>query len=49
MQIYETNDTKFVLESASPSPFVFTVVAINVLGAGKESDITSEFVGHLFR
>ena len=40
--MYETNDTYFVMESASPSSFVFTVAAINVLGTGKESDITSE-------
>ena len=43
MKLYETNDTKVLLESAFPSSFVFTVVAINVLGAGEESNITSEF------
>ena len=43
MKLYETNDTKFVLESESSGSFVFTVVAINVLGAGKGSDVTSEF------
>ena len=47
MKLYETNDTKFVLEGTSSSPFVFTVAAINVLGAGEESDITSEFCGAL--
>ena len=45
MKLFETNDTKFVLENASSSSFVFTVVAVNVLGAGEESDITSEFCG----
>ena len=43
--MYGTNDTNFVVESASPSLFVLAVVAINVLGAGEESDITSEFCG----
>ena len=43
--MHETNDTNFVMESASPSLFVFTVVAFNVLGTGEESDITSEFCG----
>ena len=45
MKLFETSDTKFGLESASSSLFVFTVAAINVLGAGEESDITSEFCG----
>ena len=45
MKLYETNDTKLVLESDSSSPFVFIVAAINVLGTGEERDITSEFCG----
>ena len=45
VNLYETNDTKFVLESESLSSFDFIVAAINVLGAGEESDITSEYVG----
>ena len=45
VKLYDTNnnDTKFVLERASSSPFVFIVAAINVLGAGEESDFISEF------
>ena len=43
--MYGTNDTKLVLETASPNLFIFTVAAINILGTGEESDITSEFVG----
>ena len=45
VQMYDTTYTSFVMESASPSLFVFTVVAVNVLGTGEESDITSEFCG----
>ena len=45
VRMYDTNGTNFVMESASPTLFVFTVVAFNVLGAGEESDITSEFCG----
>ena len=40
VQIYETNETNVVMESASSSSFAFTVAASNILGAGKESDIT---------
>ena len=43
--MYETTVTAFMMESATPNLFVFTVVAINVLGAGEESDITSELWG----
>ena len=43
--MYETNHTNFVMESASPNLFVLAVLAINVLGAGEEGDITSEFCG----
>ena len=43
--MYDTNDTNVVIESASSSSFVFTVVAFNILGAGEEIDITSEFCG----
>ena len=35
----------FVLEMSSPSLFVLAVIAVNVLGAGKESILTSEFRG----
>ena len=42
--MYDTTGTNFVMESASPSLFAFTVVAVNILGAGEENDITSEFV-----
>ena len=45
VQIYETNETNVVMESASSSSFAFTVAASNILGAGEESDITSEFCG----
>ena len=44
VQMYSTNDTDFVLDSSSPSLFVLAVVAVNVLGTGKESAITSEFL-----
>ena len=44
VEMYGTNDTKFVLESTSSCPFVFIVAAINVLGAGEESDIISELI-----
>ena len=47
LKLYETIDTNFIMESASPSLFVLAVVAVNVLGAGEESDITSEFCGVL--
>ena len=40
----ETNDTGFVIESEVPDVFIFTVAGVNVLGKGRESDITSEFL-----
>ena len=40
MQINETNDTYFVVESVSTNFFTFTVAAVNVLGVGKESNLT---------
>ena len=43
--MYGTTDTNLVMESASPSLFVLAVIAVNVLGAGEESGITSEFCG----
>ena len=43
MQMFETNDTNFVMEGAPPSLFVFTVAAVDILGTGEKSDITSEF------
>ena len=43
VQMYETNHTSVVVESASSCTLVFTIVAINVLGSGEESHITSEF------
>ena len=43
--MYGTTVTNFMVESATPNLFVFTVVAINILGEGEESDITSEFCG----
>ena len=46
VQMYGTNDTGFVLESASPNLFIFTVAPINVLGTGEEIDITSELYTH---
>ena len=42
VQIYETTDAKFLVESGSPNLFVFTVAAFNGLGTGEESDIISE-------
>ena len=42
VEVSETNVTNFVMESPSPNLFIFTVAAINILGAGVESDITSE-------
>ena len=45
VQMYDTTDTSFVMEGAPPSLFVFTVVAVNILGAGAESYITSESCG----
>ena len=37
-----TNDTNFVMETASPNLLIFTVAAINVLGTWEGTDITSE-------
>ena len=42
VQMYETTDTNFFMESESPNLFVFTIAAFNVLGTGEESDIISE-------
>ena len=42
--MYETSDTDFVIESAAPDLFIFTVAAVNVLGKGVESAITCEFL-----
>ena len=39
----ETTDTNLSLESAPMNLFILTVAAVNVLGKGEESDITSEF------
>ena len=47
--MYETNDTNIVIESASSSSFVFTVFAFNILGAGEESDITSEYKQSVYK
>ena len=44
VEMDETNDTEFIMESASQHLFVFTVAAFNVLGEGKGSNITSEFM-----
>ena len=43
--MYGANDTKFVMETASPSLFIFTVAAINIVGTGEENNITGEFFG----
>ena len=43
--MHDTNDTDFVLESASPSLFVLAVVAVNILGTGEGNVITSKFFG----
>ena len=43
VRMYDTTETNFDMESASPNLFALTVAAVNILGAGKESDITSEF------
>ena len=40
MQIYETNDTYFVVESVPTNLFTFAVAAVNVLGVGEESNLT---------
>ena len=45
VQMYQTTHTVFGMEGAPPSLFVFTVVAVNILGAGEESYITSESCG----
>ena len=46
VQMYETTDTYFLVESASPNLFVFTVTAFNVLGTGEESGIISELYSY---
>ena len=35
-------NTDFAIEIASPNLFIFTVIVINVLGKGEDSDIISE-------
>ena len=40
----EISETSIVIETTPHVLFVFTVAAINVLGVGNGSDITSEFV-----
>ena len=42
VQTNETTDTDFVVENAFPNLIIFSVAAINVLGTGRGSDITSE-------
>ena len=44
VQMYETTETNFLVLSSSPSLFIFTVAAFNVLGTGEENDLISEFV-----
>ena len=34
-----TNDTKYIVEYMAPGVYLFTVLAYNVLGDGKESSI----------
>ena len=44
MKLFETPKTEFAMVIASPNLFILTVAAINVLGKGEESAITSELV-----
>ena len=39
----ETNDTSFAVQVMPPKEIVFEVSAMNVLGSGIKSNITSEF------